>query len=68
MTNRVFRVKIVRSDGTRNDMDVIASDDVKARAVAIETNVKEYWGDAPKGKIPAVVYCEIHLVTEAVSG
>jgi len=63
---RVFCVTIHYHGNTCAELDVIAQDDVKARAIALDEDARSYRGHHLD--MPNVEYCEVSLVCEAIAG
>ena len=61
----VFLVTIHYHDNTKQCIDVIATDDVRARAAAIKADAKAFSDNL--GKAPGVEFCEVVFICEAVS-
>jgi hypothetical protein len=63
--NKVWRVRVCYMDGSCNAVDVVADDDVAARATAIKLLKNEYHANnGSKVKFPNVNYCNINMVCE----
>ena len=65
MMKNVFRVTIHYHGNTNQNIDVIATDDVKARAAAIRADAKAFGDNLEKA--PGVEFCEVVFICEAVS-